>query len=155
MIIRLTSIVFIAAALISCTPEETPAQLCNQTVKDYATYRDNPEMAKAYADLFSLDGTFTLGPNTTEGRDTLIARHIASHENATWQHNMNEISIRDKDAVVTGTSRVTVKTSSKDDPNTTRKIVADYEDNFELIGDKCLIKSRIVKILTDDISSSD
>jgi len=143
------------SVLAACSNQQTPTQLCNQTVKDYAALRDNPETAETYAGLFTDDGIFVLGPNPVSGRDALMARHQASHENSNWLHDMNKISITDADGAVSGVSRVTVKTSAKNDPKTERTIVADYIDIFEMADGKCLIKSRTVKVLTDDTVTID
>ncbi len=141
--------------LIACTQKSTLIKLCETTISDYAKYRDNPETADLYANLFTPDGSFTLGSNTVTGRDALSARHAGSHESATWQHKMGSTELSNDNEAITGVSRVTVKTSPKDNPKTIRTIVADYQDTFAIVDAACLIKARGVKIVLDDTVTVD
>ena len=143
--------VFISLLLVSaCAQKTTPIELCETTISDYAKYRDNPETADLYANLFADDGSFTLGPNTTTGRDALSARHTGSHGSATWGHEMGTTKVTDNNGAISGVSSVTVKTSPKNDLKTTRTITADYIDTFEIVSGTCLIKSRSVKLVSDE-----
>ena len=129
-----------ALILVACA-QTAPIQLCETTISNYAKYRDNPETADLYANLFTDEGTFTLGPNTTTGRDALSARHTGSHQSATWQHKMGASQVSNDNGIINGVSNVTVKTSPKDDAKTIRTITADYIDTFEIVAGTCLIKS--------------
>lgn len=132
----------------------SPAQLCEQTVKDYALYRDVGPV-QAYADLFTEDGSFTLGGTVTAGHEALKARHVAANKAAAWRHNMTDIRINAAGDDMTGHSRFVVMTGphAKDmagPPNFTRQIVGDYEDVFVIIDGTCKIKSRKVNVLFDN-----
>ena len=88
----------IAAALVpllGACGQNTPTifERCEQTIRNYAVYRDDPAKAVEYANLFTENGSFTLGETTTQGQDALKSRHIAAHRNALWRHNMGEIRI--------------------------------------------------------------
>ena len=142
-------------SLVACEQKTTSIELCETTISNYASYRDNPETADLYANLFTAEGTFTLGPNTTTGRDALSSRHTGSHKSATWQHEMGMAQVTNNDGVISGVSNVTVKTSPRNDLKTTRIITADYIDMFEIVAGACLIKSRAVKIVSDETVTED
>jgi hypothetical protein len=133
--------------------QTTPIELCEQTVRDYSVLRDNGP-AEQYADLFTLDGEFHLGPNMTRGRDALIERHIAANSNTLWRHNMTDIRINED---LTGTTRFHIFTGPKGDKPAapvafTREILGDYIDEFSLESGMCKISSRKVKIVFDALN---
>lgn len=133
---------------------QSPAQLCEQTVKDYALYRDVGPV-QAYADLFTEDGTFTLGGTVTMGHEALKARHVAANKAAAWRHNMTDIRIETDGETVKGRSRFIVMTGphAKDAAGPSsfmRQIIGDYQDVFVIEGGACKIKSRQVNVLFDN-----
>ena len=151
-------IMLIGAALIfgGCQPEDrsktvSTADLCAQTVRDYALLRDDPAQAAAYGALFTNEGSFTLAGNTVTGRDALIARHKAANENAVWRHNMTDIDITKTDGKVTGRTRFVVYTGARgDEPGpVTREIIGYYDDIFVLENERCLLQDRRVVVEFD------
>ena len=140
-----------ALGLAACT-QVTPAQLCEQTVRDYAVLRDDGPV-EAYADLFTNDGTFQLGETVVEGRDALIGRHKAANSAAAWRHTMGDIRVSELDGEITGHSRFVVRTGASGSPTTvTREIVGYYEDTFVIEAQTCKIATRKVHILFDTSS---
>jgi len=128
---------------------QTPSQseLCQQTVLDYATFRDDPTKSSDYANLFTEDGQFKMGSNQNTGRNALINRHKAANKNTIFNHIMDGIEINSD---LTGTSRVVVYTKNKSDAdNINRVIIADYTDKFEMVDGKCLIANRKVSVVFD------
>ena len=127
------------------------AELCTQTVRDYAVFRDDPSKADEYGALFAEDGTFTLAGNTAAGRDALIARHKRANENAVWRHNMIDIDIDENEGVVTGRTRFIVQTGPRaESPGpVTREIIGFYDDIFAIEGGKCRIQDRSVVVEFD------
>ncbi len=138
-----------ATHLAACSfPEPTPSRmdLCQQTVIDYATYRDDPNRAEAYGQLFSQNGQFTLGPNTVIGRDALIERHKSANTNTVFSHVMENIKIDG----LSGKSRVVVYTKNRQQgAEINRVIIADYIDKFEITNGRCLIADREVSVVFD------
>lgn len=137
----------VATPPISNSP--TTIELCEQTVRDYAIYRDNGP-TDMYADLFTADGTFELGGDITKGRDALIKRHTKANEAAKWRHVMGDIRILETEDQVTGVSRFIVMSGSNTTPSqATREIIGHYEDTFAVQDGRCRIKTRKVVILFD------
>ncbi|NNE58415.1 MAG: SnoaL-like domain-containing protein [Hellea sp.] len=137
--------------LAACSASHDEVILCTNTVENYAALRDNPETAESYADLFTDQGTFTLGGSQTAGREALIARHKASHESAKWQHEMGKISVHKQGPdKITGSSQVTVKTGPKGVAEYERTIAATYDDTFVMENGSCRIKSRLVTVISDE-----
>lgn len=135
----------------SLSQNPTHAELCRETVLDYASFRDDPDTSQEYGLLFTQDGSFTLGPNTITGRKALIARHKTANERVVFNHVMDDILVR---ADLTGKSRVIVYTSARNgNHDITRVIVADYMDRYEIKGGKCLIADRNVAVLFDTNSA--
>jgi len=138
--------------LIGCAPvpQATPIELCEKTVRDYGVARDNgpPEI---YANLFTLDGEFHLGPNITKGRSALIERHIESNKNSVWRHNMIDTHISFLKEGIVGTTSFHIFTGPRaDKPSAhTREILGDYIDEFVIENGMCKIKSRKVQIVFD------
>ena len=149
------SSLIMVSMLTACAPEvRTPnVDLCAQTVRDYGTLRDEGP-AESYADLFTPDGEFHLGPNVTKGRDALIARHIASNADTVWRHNMTDIRISEPKEGLTGVTRFHIFMGSRSDKPSqpTREIIGDYIDQFVMDGTICKIKSRKVKIVFDTLN---
>ncbi len=137
-----------ALTLSACQQESSINELCADTIHDYARLRDNPETSEAYAALFTEDGTFTLAGQVTAGREALAARHRIANESAVWRHNMIDVEITDTVGKLSGQTRFIVQTGPRGQrPGpVTREIVGSYSDIFEITGDKCLIKSRVVSI---------
>lgn len=135
----------ILAVLSSCSALLDPAKLCSQTALDYGKFRDAPDAALQYADLFTPDGSFTLGGQVTQGRDALIARHQTSNQNQVWKHHPGVPVIAMSNGIITGTSKVIVQTGAKDGPMTT-EITGEYADVFEISKGRCLIKTRDTKV---------
>ena len=128
------------------TKSPTQAELCEQTILDYARLRDEVDQAEAYGELFTENGIFELGPNVIKGQDALKDRHKAANKDTTFNHVMDDISINGK----TGKSRVVVYTQDRNgSEDITRVIIADYDDKFELQDGKCLISERKVNVLFD------
>lgn len=139
----------VATFLAACSfsgKQLSQSELCLQTVRDYAELRDDMSKAKAYGDLFTENGRFTLGPNTVTGRDALIARHQAANKAAIFSHVMEDMEIDG----LTGKSRVVVYTKDRKAPDKiTRVIIADYADEYAMIDGKCLISDRKVSVVYD------
>ena len=127
------------------------AELCTQTIRDYAAFRDDPSKADEYGALFTENGTFTLAGNTAAGRDALIARHKGANENAVWRHNMIDIDIDENEGVVTGRTRFIVQTGPRaETPGPVgREIIGYYEDKFVISDGTCLIQDRSVVVEFD------
>lgn len=145
------TLILIALGITSaCTDVSlTHAQLCEQTVRDYARLRDNGPV-EAYADLFTPDGTFQLGDTSVKGRDALVARHNGANSASAWRHTMGDIHITDTNDTLTGQSRFIVKTGALPPPSAvTREIIGHYEDTFVIEDGVCKIASRKVHILFD------
>lgn len=140
------------STLTACAPEvRTPfVELCAQTVRDYGILRDEGP-AESYADLFTPDGEFHLGPNVTKGREALIARHIASNADTVWRHNMTDIRITEPKEGLTGVTRFHIFMGPRSDKagQPSREIIGDYIDQFVMDGTACKIESRKVKIVFD------
>ncbi len=141
-------IAVIMLTLTACDSKPTSIDLCQETVSNYAWLRDSPDQADAYAALFSKNGTFTLAGQVIEGREALANRHRIANQNAVWRHNMIDVEVADKDGTLSGQTRFIVQTGPRSDrPGpVTREIVGSYTDVFEIVGDKCLIKSRLVSV---------
>ncbi|NNC38481.1 MAG: hypothetical protein EX271_09360 [Acidimicrobiales bacterium] len=141
--------------LSACSTESrTPfVDLCAKTVKDYGPLRDEGP-AEAYADLFTVDGEFHLGPNVTQGRDALIARHKAANTASVWRHNMTDIRIIDSEAGLSGNTRFHIFTGPKGGKPSapSREIIGDYHDEFVIEEGGCKIKTRKVKIVFDSLN---
>ena len=149
-----TILVCAAALVLGCSPDMvTPKAetLCEQTVRAYGPLRDNGP-AQAYADLFTKDGSFTLGPNTTTGRAALMARHAASNQTARWQHFMQDVGINVGDAgAITGQTRFLIFTGKRSEKPSApaRQIIGTYHDEFAIVDGSCKIKSRWIEIVFD------
>lgn len=142
-----------ALLLASCDlPSErlTALQLCEQTVFDYAQLRDEGPAAD-YADLFTADGRFTLGPNETKGRSALIARHKSANKAALWRHHMLDVKVKEDAGALTGVTRFLIYTAPHPAPaKNPREIIGDYLDDFVIEEGRCKIVSRRVRIVFDD-----
>ena len=134
--------------LAACNQQPRTMAMCEQTVRDYAAHRDNPDAGVDYGNLFTENGAFTLGGETISGRAALIERHKSANEVASWNHVMDEISVWPD---LTGESRVIVYTTPKDgdESKVTRFIIADYIDQFAVISSGCKIADRQVSIVYD------
>lgn len=127
----------------------TAAELCEQTVRDYAVLRDNGPV-EAYASLFTEDGTFELGDTVTQGREALVARHVAANSAAAWRHTMGDIRISETNGEFSGLSRFIVRTGAPASPSpVSREIVGHYADKFVIADGQCKIATRKVHILFD------
>jgi len=156
MIRRLGLLAIAAITLTACAQKTTPYELCEQTVRDYALLRDDPAKAEPYAELFTETGSFELGGNIVKGREALTQRHIASHQNAAWRHNMTDISIKgiqlkDKGGKMIGQSRFIVQTGAKSEKPVpmSREIIGTYHDQFKIVDGSCKFQSRKVDVLFD------
>jgi len=150
------AIIFISMLLAGCsTPISTPTpdivQMCEQTVRDYGPLRDDGPV-KAYADLFTENGTFELGNAVTEGREALIARHVTANKASRWRHNMVDVRITDGDPI-TGTTRFIIYVGETEVGSTSvvREIIGDYLDTFRVEDGRCKIAARKVKIVFDSL----
>jgi len=142
-------LVISASCLITaCQQQPRTMAMCEQTVRDYADHRDNPAAVEKYGNLFTDNGTFSLGGETVTGKAALIERHKTANDAAMWNHVMDKISVQPD---LTGKSRVVVYTTPKNgnEKNVTRFIVADYIDRFEVIASGCKIADRQVNIIFD------
>lgn len=128
---------------------QSAAQLCKQTVYDYARLRDEGP-AKDYADLFTEDGQFTLGKTITKGRDALIKRHESANKAALWRHYMLDVKIEEDDGALKGVSRFLIYTAPHPAPaKNPREIIGDYRDTFVIVDGVCKISDRQVRIIFD------
>ncbi len=149
------SFVLLVGALAGCSAASVPSsqEACAQTVRDYAVLRDEGP-AETYADVFTADAVFELGGVVTQGRDALIARHVAANAAAVWRHNMTDIRIEETDEGIFGRSRFIVMTGphlNTESAEVAREIVGDYEDIFAIEGEQCKIASRKVSIVFDTL----
>lgn len=144
-----------ALSMSACSPVSSPSNvnLCDATVRAYAHLRDEGP-AEHYADLFTQDGEFHLGPNVTKGRDALISRHIASNADNVWRHNMTDIRIRENHDGLSGVTRFHIFAGPKGEKPSapTREILGDYLDEFAIENGACKIASRKVKITFDTLN---
>ncbi len=134
----------------ACAPNystDTKTHMCEQTVLYYGKFRDNPDKAEEYANLFTADGSFHLGKVETQGRNALIDRHITAHKNAVWLHNMGDSTFKDNGGKLTAESKVIVMTGP-DSENLNTRIEAKYVDEFEIVAGDCKIKSRKTEIIS-------
>lgn len=149
--------VFVLSLLLAvgCAPDPktSSTELCEKTVLDYGPLRDDGP-AEQYADLFTPDGEFHLGPNVTKGREALIARHIASNSNNVWRHNMTDIRLRENENGLSGVTRFHIFTGPRGEKPTApaREILGDYIDVFVIQNGTCKIKSRKIKIAFDTLN---
>lgn len=142
--------------LSGCQSAASPAKsleaanaLCEKTVRNYALLRDEGP-AEDYADLFTADGTFTLGENVTRGRQALIARHKAANAAALWRHNILDVKFSDTGGTLSGVSRFMIYTAPHPAPaKNPREIIGDYVDTFVMENGHCRISSRSVRIIFD------
>lgn len=124
-------------------------ELCAQTVYDYARLRDEGP-ADRYADLFTANGEFTLGPNVTQGREALIARHESANKAALWRHHMLDVEISKDNGVLSGVTRFLIYTAPHPAPaKNPREIIGDYLDRFVIEAGQCKISNRRVRIIFD------
>ena len=107
---KLFLVVSASCWIAACQQPPRTMAMCEQTVRDYAAHRDNPDAADDYGNLFTESGTFTLGDETLKGRAALIERHKSANDAARWNHVMDEISVQPD---LTGKSRVIVYTNPK------------------------------------------
>ena len=129
--------------------ETIPSELCEATVRNYAALRDNGP-AEEYANLFTKDGTFTLGPNITTGRAALAARHVEANKTALWRHNILDVEISEVGGQLIGVSRFIIYTGPHPAPSKNpREIIGDYMDTFVIENGACLISSRSAHIVFD------
>lgn len=139
----------------ACTPVSKPTsiELCERTVRDYGPLRDEGP-ADTYADLFTNNGEFHLGPNVTKGREALIARHTKSNADTQWRHNMTDIRITDTAGKLSGTTRFQIFTGPKGEKPAApaREIIGDYLDEFIIEYGVCKITTRKIKILFDTLN---
>jgi len=139
-----------AVTLSACSSGDPVSQLklCKDTVKNYPEYRDNPDKAIEYSELFAADGTFILGDAITKGREALASRHQQSHSAAVWRHEVTDPIFRIEDGKIFAESSVVVETGPSFE-NLDTKIEATYSDEFIILGDDCKIKTRHAKVTTN------
>ncbi len=135
--------------LLSCKAQPSPAELCEDTIQSYGVFRDDPDQARPYAELFTPDGSFALGGNVTTGHEALMARHKESHENQRWQHIMSAPVISIQDERIIAVTQVSVKTGPKLGEMDTI-IIGQYQDEFQIVSGSCRIKSRKTSVISRD-----
>jgi hypothetical protein len=124
---------------------------CRQVVLDYAYYRDRPD-ADGVANLFTLDGTFTIGPDTFSSREAIRNRIALGTDGPLFRHMMSTIHIEpvSKDEA-SGISYATVYVAPPGDlPRQVSAFAAlgEYHDSFVREGGTCKIKVReFVRVL--------
>ena len=147
------SVLFLSLLIVTaCGPVSPTAsiELCEKTVLEYGPLRDDGP-SEQYAELFTADGEFHLGPTVTKGRDALVARHIKANSDTIWRHNMTNIQISDESGRLSGITRFHIYTGPKaSKPGApAREILGDYIDDFVIENGTCKIKLRRVKIVFD------
>lgn len=124
---------------------------CRQVVLDYAYYRDRPD-ADSVANLFSIGGTFTIGPDTFSSREAIRNRIAAGADGPIFRHMMSTIHIEPLgENEATGISYATVYVAPAGDlPRQVGVFAAlgEYHDTFVREGETCKIKAReFVRVL--------
>ena len=121
------------------------ADLCRQTVIDYAYFRDRPD-PDGVAGLFVEDGVFKLGAEVYNGRAAIHKRISAAADGPVFRHMMSTIKILPIDAQsARGVSYAAVYAAAGDElPHEVTDFLAlgEYHDEFVLIDDRCQIKRR-------------
>ena len=116
-------------------------ELCKITYNKYPILRDDPAMGMEYGALFTETGAFAIGDTVSNGRDAIIERHRSAHKSAVWVHELAEPTFTEKEGKVFAKGNVVVLTGpDKDNLNT--RIEGIYDDEFEILGDVCRIKTR-------------
>ena len=124
---------------------------CRQVVLDYAYYRDRPD-ADGVANLFTKDGTFTIGPDTFSSREAIRNRITAAADGPIFRHMMSTIHIEPLSPdSATGISYASVYIAPPGDlPRQVSAYAAigEYHDTFVREGETCKIKAReFVRVL--------
>lgn len=139
---------YLAASLAACSPAKVPptqAELCTQTVLDYAELRDDPAKALELGNLFTSEGRFIFN-NESMDRKAIIARHRTANKSNIFTHDITDIKIDG----LTGESHVSVFVQDRNGGEEyIWKAQAIYTDNYEIVDGRCLISDRNVYITYD------
>lgn len=154
LIIALSQSSFASADECNAECEAKIIQACTYTANHYPYPRDRL-MYKEFGELFTEDATFGLeGTELQEGRDEIVAAMKKRGGKLVTRHltqvvKMEVISPTTAEGVsyLTLLRREADKYKAGDTSYPLPQLFGEYHDKFEMQGDKCLFKQRVIKLV--------
>lgn len=150
MRLTLTSLVLATVGVSALAQEHPIEKACRDTVHAYAFHRDRLD-DEAYANLFSVEGVFETPTQTYRGREELAGYIKEQPETIATTHHITTVRITSEDQTsARGDVYVMVMVAdAQSKPRKIKQIASGlYQDEYEIDGSTCLIKSRKLIVLS-------